>query len=65
LAQKGSVAGDKVEEWRRTVVSKYAGDWQLEFYTRNFSEHKKTQEKLLAQENERHFKLIISALERD
>lgn len=25
LAQKGSLAGDKVEEWRRTVVSKYAG----------------------------------------
>ena len=70
LAKKGSLVGDKVEEWKRTVVSKYAGDWQrffIEFYIRNLGDHKKTQETLLenARENERNFKLIISVLERE
>lgn len=74
LAKKGSLAGDKVEEWKRTVVSKYAGDWQrffIEFYIRNLEEHKATQARIrdsaheVITASEQHFQKVIAALERE
>ena len=70
LAKKGSLAGDKVEEWKRTVVSKYAGDWQrffIDFYIRNLEEHKATQARIKdsAAANEQHFQKVIAALEKE
>lgn len=63
LARKGSVAGDKVEEFHSIVVSKYAGDWQrffIDFYQKSMAEHKETQERI-----ERSSAKLIAALERE
>lgn len=63
LGSKGSSIGDQVEEFNKTVVAKYAGDWQrffIDFYRKNMAEHKATQDRI-DQSSER----VIAVLERE
>ena len=63
LGGKGSLVGDKVEEFNRTVVAKYAGDWRrffIDFYCQSMSEHKTTQDRI-----ERSAEKVIAVLERE